>query len=86
MATPRQIEHCRKIARAGGLARAKAFTSEYQKAARAKRKRETLVAAGLKSYVRNSYNQGFTDTTFMNHIKSTQPELIADLLDDNPPF
>lgn len=79
MATPRQIEHCRKIARAGGLARAKAFTSEYQKAARAKRKRETLVAGGKKGYVRAMVGAGFTDTTFI----LANQHLIND---DQPPF
>ena len=48
--SPKRLEHLRAIASKGGAARAKGFTSESQKAARAKVKRESLVASGRKGW------------------------------------
>lgn len=65
MATEKQIEHNRAIARAGGLARAKQFTTEYQKFARSCQPRDSLVKRGKKGFVVAMHNAGFKDTKFM---------------------
>ena len=57
--TPEQRREARRAAgRKGGLARAKQFTSEFQRAARARVKRESLQAAGRKGYRRACETQG----------------------------